>query len=87
MTNTRETLIAAVRADKKVGRGSCASIDECFSDDELWDDLLCDCKTVEEALKECYESEGLWLEKGLNQRCGEDDDPQLAAWQEWREDR
>ena len=30
--------------------------------------------------------EGLWLEKGLNQRWGEDDDPQLIAWQNWNKE-
>jgi len=29
------------------------------------------------------EQEGLFLEQGLNQRWGEDDDSQLIAWNEW----
>ena len=29
--------------------------------------------------------EGLWLEKGLNQRWGEDDDPQLKMWNDWKD--
>lgn len=39
MSNARtdlETLmIASVRADEEVGRGSCSSIEECLTDDEL----------------------------------------------------
>ena len=30
-----QEMIAAVRADVKVGRGSCSVIDECYSDREL----------------------------------------------------
>lgn len=34
-TDTEILLIAAVRADPTVGRGSCSVIDECFTDNEL----------------------------------------------------
>ena len=30
-----QEMIAAVRADQKVGRGSCSVIDECYTDAEL----------------------------------------------------
>ena len=30
-----EYIIDAIRADKKIGRGSCSSVDECQTDEEL----------------------------------------------------
>jgi len=81
--STKAELVAAVRSNPRLGRGSCTHIDECFSDDELFDDILKDCKTPEEAVKAALEFEGLKLEQGLNQRWGEDDDPQLLAYQEF----
>lgn len=79
-------LIAAVREDKKVGRGTCTRIDECFSDEELFEEILKDCKTPGEAVKEAREFEGLKIEQALNARLGEDDDPQLVAYHEWNKD-
>ena len=35
---TREELIKAIRSDSKIGRGTCSDHDECWTDDELWDD-------------------------------------------------
>jgi hypothetical protein len=81
----KAALVEAVRTDPNVGRGTCTNIDECFSDDELFEDLLKDCKTPEEAVKAAYEFEGLKLEQALNARWGEDDDPQLIAYNEWNE--
>jgi len=34
-TDLETVMIAAVRADGEVGRGTCSSIDECFDNDEL----------------------------------------------------
>jgi hypothetical protein len=84
MTATREQMIEAVRKDPNVGRGSCASIDECYTDEELWE-VIKDASTEAEAVKAAYEVEGLRLEAALNARWGEDDDPQLKAWQDWQE--
>ena len=39
--------------------------------------------TEEGAIEWALDQEGLFLEQGLNQRWGEDDDPQLVAWKEW----
>ena len=82
-TTSREELIQAVREDRRVGRGSCTRIDECFSDDELWEAILKECTTVEGAVKAAHEFEGLKLEQGLNVRWGDDNDPELLAYQEW----
>ena len=35
----REHLIAAIRSDLVVGRGSCSFIDECWDDDDIWNNL------------------------------------------------
>jgi hypothetical protein len=35
MTKLEERMVAAVRKDPKVGRGSCSAVDECMSDEEV----------------------------------------------------
>lgn len=79
-------LVEAIRSDSKVGRGSCSSIDECWSDEDIKESLTeFDCSTIEEAIKWAYETEGLRLEQALNCRWGEDDDPQLKAYRDWHD--
>jgi hypothetical protein len=76
--------IEAVRGHKLVGRGSCTSVDECLEDAELakmFDEDGVETPTA--AIKWALEFEGMHLEQGLNARCGDDDDPQLANWQAW----
>tara|TARA_R110002060_G_scaffold13326_1_gene18930 strand:+ start:190 stop:438 length:249 start_codon:yes stop_codon:yes gene_type:complete len=78
--------VTAIREHDKVGHGSCTSVDECWEDKEIlsWlDDNNID--TTDGAIQWALEQEGLFLEQGLNQRWGEDDDPQLIAWKEWNE--
>lgn len=83
---TMQSLIDAIRSDPKVGRGTCASIDECWDDEDLLEVFKEDkITTPEEAVTWARKLEGLFLEQGLNQRWGEDGDPQLLAWQEWNE--
>ena len=82
-----DSRVLAIREHKLIGRGSCTSIDECWEDGEIlsWLDenhITTDEGSVEWALSQ----EGLWLESGLNQRWGADDDPQLLAWQKWNEE-
>jgi len=61
-------------------------VDECWDDKEIVEFLDDnDIHTESEAIKWALEQEGLFLEQGLNQRWGEDDDPQLIAWNEWNE--
>lgn len=87
MTRTLKTddiRVAAIRHDTRVGWGTCTSIDECYDDRDLVNMLDCaDILTAEGAVKWAHIMEGLHLEQGLNQRWGEDDDPQLEAWREW----
>ena len=78
--------VKAIRNDDLVGRGSCSSIDECYSDGELAQQLDdYSIHTPAAAVKWARESEGLWLENALNYRWGADDDPQLLAYNEWQE--
>ncbi len=78
--------IVAIRADKNVGRGSCAMIDECMEDIEVLDALdKAQATTTEAALTWAYESEGLWREKGLNTSSGEPDCELKASHADWQE--
>tara|TARA_R100000963_G_scaffold6715_1_gene4557 strand:- start:177 stop:668 length:492 start_codon:yes stop_codon:yes gene_type:complete len=76
--------IFIIRNDPKVGLGSCTTMDEGIMDCELLE-LLNEAKieTPSDALKWAYNYECLQLEKGTNQRWGEDDDPQLIAYNEF----
>lgn len=79
-------LVEAIRADKAVGRGSCSSIDEAWEDAEIGDALgRAGIADAAKAVEWARLQEGLCLEHGLNQRWGEDDDPQLKAYQEFKE--
>ena len=76
--------VMAIRNHPKVGRGSCTSIDECFSDQELIDCLdASGVSNEDDAVKWAVDHEGLFLERGLDQRWGEDDDWQLEVYNEW----
>ena len=78
--------VAAIRSHPKVGTGTCTSIDECWGDKDIIETLdSYGIVTEDGAIEWALEQEGLFLEQGLNQRWGEDDDPQLAAWREWNE--
>jgi hypothetical protein len=35
MNPTTDTRVAAIRADEKIGRGTCSVIDECYTDAEI----------------------------------------------------
>ena len=76
--------VKAVREDTLVGRGTCTSIDECHSDEGLAEQLdEYNILTPRAAVKWAREGEEMWLERGLNQRWGADDDPQLLMYEEW----
>jgi|TARA_R110000824_G_scaffold156203_1_gene329174 hypothetical protein len=76
--------VTAIRDHSRVGRGTCTSVDECWDDKEIIEFLdENNIVTEEGAIEWALDQEGLFLEQGLNQRWGEDDDPQLVAWKEW----
>lgn len=57
-------MIAAVRNDVKVGRGSCSVIDECYSDRELAEALAdADINTVKGAVEWARDVEALFRER------------------------
>jgi len=80
-----QKLIEAIRNDPHVGRTTQSAIQMCDTDDEIAE-MLVDAKisTVENALKWAYFSQTMWLEQNLNARPGEDDDPQLIEYNEWK---
>ena len=80
------SLISAIRNDKLVGKGTCSSIDECFSDKDLEEQLKANITSAEGAVKWARKSELLWREEGTNQRWGEDDDIQLTSYREYKND-
>lgn len=76
--------VKAIRENKKIGTGTCSSIDECWSDDDLVSALDREGITnVSDALEWALKQEGLWLEQGLNARWGDDDDPELKNYNEF----
>lgn len=78
-------LVAAVRSDPVVGRGTCSNIDECWDDKELKADLEASGITNGvNAILWARKSMKIWLERGLDQREGTDEDPQLISWREFR---
>jgi hypothetical protein len=59
--------VKAIRADEKVGRGTCAMIDECYTDEELIRELDEDgATTPDAAVKWARWAEGLWREQEQN---------------------
>lgn len=66
-----EAIFNALRADENLGRGSCSSLDECITDDELKADII-----EELAEGECYtnvKTALAWysrLEDAFNERDG-----------------
>ena len=68
-----------------MGKGSCSVIDECYTDSEIIEVL--DKKNLHsepEALKWAFFIQDLYLQQALNARWGDDDDPQLLAYQTWK---
>ena len=79
--------IEAIRNDAMVGRGSCSSLDECYSDSELLELISEDnISTPRKAVEWARRRASLQVENALNYRWGADDDPELLAYNEWQED-
>jgi len=81
-------MVAAIRSCPLVGRGSCSTIDECFEDSEIIEELVNErIDTTQAAIEWALDFEQIKKEQALNQRFGDDDDWQLKAWQKWTLDR
>lgn len=79
--------VVAIRVDVVVGKGSCSNIDECCEDRELVVDLdRNEINDPKEAVRYARKAFGLYLERGLDQRWGEEDDEQLTAWNKFKAD-
>ena len=76
--------VEAIRSNKRVGRGTCTTIDEAYTDNELVE-ALDEAKaiTVEKAVAWAIEDEGFRIENALNFRWGEDSDPEVSRYNEW----
>lgn len=78
-------LIEAIRNDKRVGRGSCTYIDECWDDKDIIEFLKKDGVTTEAgAIAWAYDTEGLIRDKGADCTSGEENCPLVEAAEEWR---
>ena len=81
-------LVKAIRNDPLVGNGTCSCIDECLGDGEIAEALKEVGITDEKgAIRWARDGEELHLEAALNARWGDDDDPQLKQWNEWKQKR
>jgi len=77
-------MVKAVRADKKVGRGTCTEIDECYTDDELIQMFKeGDVESCEKAVTWCRMLQRDRLEDACNYRWGMDSDPELQRLRDW----
>jgi hypothetical protein len=81
-------MIAAIRQDTLVGTGSCSVVDECMEDAELIALFkIHNCHHTHVAVNHARDIQESYLERALDCRFGEDTDPQLIAWNEWKEAR
>jgi hypothetical protein len=87
-SNALQSLVTAIREDSLVGRGSCSVVDECMEDEELIKLLeVQNCRHEHMAVAHARDIQENYLERALDCRFGEDTDPQLIAWNEWKEKR
>jgi len=64
MTETEKAMIDAIRSDPKIGRGTCAMIDECMDDSDLLEELRENGVTdPEEAVAHFKGDENAWREQ------------------------
>ena len=78
--------VEAIRQHKLGGRGSCSSIDECWSDVELSEMLVEQgIKSEKAAVTWALDVEGMWHERALNASSGEEDCNLKRGWQQWQQ--
>lgn len=64
LTEEEKVLVAGVRSDAKIGRGTCSMIDECWEDEEIAGVIREDRITTLNALLDAlYKIEGIWRER------------------------
>lgn len=80
--------VQAIRDDKLVGRGTCSTIDECYTDGELIEQLDSEgIHSTKESVEWAVEFEGLRVEQATNARWGDSDDPQIEAYDDFEKRR
>lgn len=82
--------VMAIRNNELVGNGTCSVVSECFSDNDLSDELnrsYTPIETPEQAVKWAISLESAHMEQSLNSRMGEDVDPELKDYRDWHERR
>ena len=78
--------VQTIREHALGGRGSCTSIDECWSDAELSEMLIEQgIKSEKAAVRWALEVEGMWHERALNASSGEEDCNLKRGWLQWQE--
>ena len=79
--------IKAIRGDKRVGRGSCAYIDECWDDKDSLERLDTEGVTTPQgAVEWAHAMEGLTRDHGASHTSGEEDCPLVESARAWREE-
>ena len=80
----QDSRVAAIRADSRVGRGTCTYIDESFEHTEILEGLNDDgIVSDKDAVAWAHQREGLIIENGTNASSGEADCPLVARHREW----
>jgi|TARA_Y100000034_G_C6761507_1_gene339195 hypothetical protein len=80
--------VMAIRADTLIGKDSCSFIDECLDAFDIVEELdRLNIESPVEAIKHYIEAQHRQYERGLDARAGNDDDPELIQFNEWRESR
>lgn len=79
--------VDAIRAHVLVGRGSCSSIDECYSDEDLiacMDGEGVETTDIRAAVEWALNTEQMYLEQGTNASSGEEGCELVAAYREFK---
>jgi hypothetical protein len=81
---TMKEMIDAIHSNPLVGRGSCSTVDECMDAIEIQEALESQgIGTVEAAVHWAIQLEAGQMERMMDQRWGEDDDPQVDIKNDW----
>lgn len=86
MKDEQDARLLAIRNDPVVGKTQPSVMSECYEDAEIVAALNKEgVLTPTAAIKWARDIDGLHWEQGLNQRFGDDDDPQLKAYREFKD--
>lgn len=77
ITEQEQKMVDAVRADPKIGRGTCSTIDECYTDEEVVEVIRRE--NIPDAnglLDSLYQSENIWRDRA-DDALGAGGEPQI----------